>query len=326
MRTVRVIGLGGRTQRDDWHALLDGRVVVARHGESAHALVPSDISIATTFDAVLFTDGIENVVDHIAAELKVLAEDADVAFLVPGPGSVGDRVVERLSSMVPVEIYAGQMPAAQQGVGQAQIVDALALAEAEAQRPFDGGLVPLDGSVCTIICNWYGSPTLRLAQRRLMRTYASEDVYVQDAYGSLSRLALSDDSREESSFSDLIQVVARLRRPDGCPWDREQTHGSMLADLREEVDEVEAAIKAEDWDNLSEELGDVLLHVAMQAQMAAEAGQFTIDDVVAGIASKLVRRHPHVFGDVPVANAADVLTIWEAVKATEKRARQHEDA
>ena len=103
-------------------------------------------------------------------------------------------------------------------------------------------------------------------------------------------------SAEKYSFGDLVEIIAALRAPGGCPWDIKQTHQSLKECLVEESGEVIDAIDNDDDENLCEELGDVLLQVVMHAQIAAERGSFTIDDVVQGVSEKMIRRHPHVFG------------------------------
>jgi tetrapyrrole methylase family protein/MazG family protein len=117
---------------------------------------------------------------------------------------------------------------------------------------------------------------------------------------------------------DLVRVMHRLRGPDGCPWDREQTHESLARHLLEEAHEALEAIDAGDLDRLKDELGDVLLQVVFHAEMGRQSGTFDIDDVAEAIVSKLVRRHPHVFGDVRVDSAAQVLVNWEHIKEEEK--------
>ena len=115
----------------------------------------------------------------------------------------------------------------------------------------------------------------------------------------------------------VFDVVRRLRAPDGCPWDREQTHLSLRPYLLEETYELLEAIDSGDDEKLREELGDVLLQVAMHAEIAAEAGRFDAVAVSEGVAAKMVKRHPHVFGDVEVADAEEVLRNWERGKAAE---------
>ena len=119
----------------------------------------------------------------------------------------------------------------------------------------------------------------------------------------------------------LKEIVARLRAPDGCPWDREQTHASLRGALLEETYELVEAIDLADDTNLREELGDLLLHVVMHAQMASERGAFEFDAVATEICEKLIRRHPHVFGDVSAADSDEVLRQWEQIKRAEKRER-----
>jgi MazG family protein len=132
-------------------------------------------------------------------------------------------------------------------------------------------------------------------------------------------------TRQGERLLDLVRVMARLRGPGGCPWDREQTHASLARHLLEETHETLDAIDAGDGDRLREELGDVLLQVVFHAQMAADDGAWDVDDVAQGIVEKLIRRHPHVFGDVEVAGADEVLVNWERIKADEKGEKPLED-
>ncbi len=117
-------------------------------------------------------------------------------------------------------------------------------------------------------------------------------------------------------------IVARLRAPDGCPWDREQTHASLKPHLLEECYEVLEAIDANDDRHLQEELGDLLLQVVLHSQIASEAGRFDLAAVADGIAEKLVRRHPHVFGETRLPDSAAVLQQWDALKREEKEERR----
>ena len=121
-----------------------------------------------------------------------------------------------------------------------------------------------------------------------------------------------------SAIQSLLWVVERLRAPDGCPWDRRQTHRSLQRYLPEEAYEAAAAIDENDPAHLAEELGDVLLQIALHARIATETGEFLFADVVAGITRKMIHRHPHVFGDVSVDGVDDVLRNWEELKAAER--------
>ena len=122
---------------------------------------------------------------------------------------------------------------------------------------------------------------------------------------------------QDDPFRELCQIVARLRAPGGCPWDREQTHESILPQLIEEAYEVVGAVRANDTANFREELGDLLLHVVMHAEIAREAGTFDIDSILREISQKLIRRHPHVFGESDAKDTGAVLRQWEAIKREE---------
>ncbi len=127
------------------------------------------------------------------------------------------------------------------------------------------------------------------------------------------------------SFQRLCDIVAKLRAPGGCPWDREQTHESILPQMIEEAYELAEAVRASDTAHFREELGDVLLHVVMQAELAREAGRFNIDDVLRQISEKLVRRHPHVFGTSDARDSSAVVKQWEVIKRAEKSGQHYLD-
>lgn len=122
----------------------------------------------------------------------------------------------------------------------------------------------------------------------------------------------------QSPIDRLLEIMRKLRAPDGCPWDREQTIDSLKSSLIEETYEVVDAMESGDRSELKEELGDLLLQVVFQSQICAEEGAFTFDDVVSGVADKLVRRHPHVFGSVQADTPDEVIRNWEKIKKTEK--------
>jgi tetrapyrrole methylase family protein/MazG family protein len=130
---------------------------------------------------------------------------------------------------------------------------------------------------------------------------------------------------QASAFESLQDIVAHLRAPEGCPWDREQTHQSLRTNLLEETYEVLEAIEADDAKAMREELGDLLLQVVLQSQIALEAGEFTLAEVIAELRAKLIRRHPHVFGDVKVNSVGQVLENWEKLKAIEREGAAQPD-
>jgi len=131
------------------------------------------------------------------------------------------------------------------------------------------------------------------------------------------------DQSTGDRFRKLCEIVAKLRAPGGCPWDREQTHESLLPALIEEAYEVAEAADAKNDAHFREELGDLLLLVVMHAEIAQESGRFNIDNVLQEISDKLVRRHPHVFGTSDARDSGAVLKQWEAIKREEKKADSH---
>lgn len=126
-------------------------------------------------------------------------------------------------------------------------------------------------------------------------------------------------TQDPSQFSTLVDIIARLRGPDGCPWDKKQNHKSLRDSLLEECYEVLEALDDGDSQRLSVELGDLLMQVVFHAQIAGEAGEFELADVIKSITTKLIRRHPHVFGSVNVRDAGEVLVNWEELKKDERQ-------
>jgi ATP diphosphatase len=133
-------------------------------------------------------------------------------------------------------------------------------------------------------------------------------------------MASTPSEEAAQHLQEAVEIMARLRGPDGCPWDREQTFDSIKRHTLEETYEVFDAIERRAWPDLKDELGDLLLQVLFYAQMASEAGYFTLQDVASNLNAKLIRRHPHIFGDVVASDSADVLRNWEQIKQSEKKA------
>jgi MazG family protein len=128
-----------------------------------------------------------------------------------------------------------------------------------------------------------------------------------------------------TAFDQLCEIVAKLRAPGGCPWDREQTHESLLPALIEEAYEIAGALRSRDDANFREELGDLLLLIVMHAEIAREGGRFNIDNVLADVTEKLIRRHPHVFGKNEARDSGAVLKQWESIKRAEKAGKYYLD-
>lgn len=124
------------------------------------------------------------------------------------------------------------------------------------------------------------------------------------------------------SYPELLDIISELRSDHGCPWDKAQTHESLISCLRDECEEVVQAIEQKDDENLCEELGDVLLQVLLHAQIAKEEGRFCMNDVVNTLAEKMIRRHPHVFGDEEFGSPEQNKKRWEEIKRAEKEAKE----
>jgi tetrapyrrole methylase family protein / MazG family protein len=228
-----------------------------------------------------------------------------------------------------------------------QVVDGLDLNVRMHDDPFAGGSLPISPLRPALISQVYDQRIASGVKLALMRLYPDDHpITVLQAAGNVAMeqvatvpLAELDHGRvimpdhlttlyvpkveglERSRTADGLQrIIARLRAPGGCPWDREQTHASIRPNMIEEAYEAVDAIDADDPDALREELGDLLLQVALHAQIAEEAGEFTLEDVYETVNAKLIRRHPHVFGEEKAADAKAVLGIWQEAKRKEKRA------
>ncbi|MFQ5942947.1 MAG: nucleoside triphosphate pyrophosphohydrolase [Anaerolineales bacterium] len=192
---------------------------------------------------------------------------------------------------------------------------------------------PINPDLGVLVLDFESDELTQQAYSLLRRLYPPDHqlVVVLDLDGATQTLSLDDlaieakalalyvpPTNELSSFESLQGTVAHLRAPEGCPWDQEQTHQSLRKHLLEEAYEALEALDDANLDGLQEELGDLLLQILMHVQIAQEEGNFKMSDVVAGIQSKLIRRHPHVFGDVEVTDVDEVLTNWEHFKSEEK--------
>jgi tetrapyrrole methylase family protein/MazG family protein len=267
---------------------------------------------------------------------RVMDGGDETVFAVPGNPVMGEEAVRELSESTEIEI----LPAP-------SFVDAVL---ADAGIPVSGALQIWnahdpdshwpDPRATQIVYQVDSRDAASLAKLRLLKFFPPEhEIAIVAAAGTsgsrVTRLGLAQLDHVEFDpftslvcpavslqrpygFYGLVDIVDRLLGPGGCPWDREQTHESLKKHLVEETYEALEAIDSGDPEKLCEELGDVLLQAVMHAQMDAIEGVYDIDDVVAGISEKLVRRHPHVFGEVSVANAEEVLSNWDAIKQEEQ--------
>lgn len=298
-------------------------------------------------DAVDFAD----VYRHIAEQIVAMAEQGeDVTYAVPGHPLVGEAssalILQRAKEKgIPVRVIAGvsfvesvlaklaihlDNPAEADLLQGWQICDALELAQAH--HP------PLNPDRPALIAQMYSRLIASDVKLTLMNQYPPRHpVFIvretesaprrvplheldhSDAFDHLTSVCVPPVS-SASGFEALQELVAHLRAPEGCPWDREQTHESLRHTLLEETYEVLHAIDTGDMRTLREELGDLLLNVVMQVQIATEGEVFRMTDVIADVIAKLIRRHPHVFGEARAHNAEQVLAQWHALKQRERAA------
>ncbi len=312
------------------------------------------------FDQVQASSGtLPGASDAIAGRLADLARRPQgVVYGVPGSPALGDRsvplVLEMLGSEVPVTMVAGlgyveevlhTAGIADPGwidVLDATEIDLLSRADALGKVDEVSARVPWRAPLPTVplIVTSVGTADIAASVGRwLARFYPeSHPVLVVPGTGSqdthsvtLGRLATVvgeclfipalSEADNVRTFSGLMNLTRTLRAPGGCPWDREQTHASLKPHLLDEAYEVVDALDSGDPAELCEELGDLLFQVAIHSQVADEMGEFTIEDVIGGIVTKLIGRHPHVFGDLQLESAQDVLHAWEALKQKQKPKR-----
>lgn len=345
---IVIVGLGpGRADditRRVWHALETAQTVILR--TERHPCVrelPQNGRIIACDDLYERHAAFSDVYDAIAARVMEYGRQGDVVYAVPGDPMVGESTPARILAAaqaegITVEILSGVSfiePSLAlvgvDGIDGVQLHDALVLGAMHHPQ--------LNPDYPVLISQVYSATVASDLKLTLMNQYPDEfAVTLIHGAGSpnarIECLALYEIDRsthinhltslylpalgEMSSFERFQDIIAHLRAPDGCPWDKEQTHESLRRFIVEETYEVLDAIDREDWDGLAEELGDVLLQIVLHAQIATEDGEFMMSDILRAVNQKMIRRHPHVFGDVAAANAAQVVTNWEAIKQQEK--------
>lgn len=353
--SITIVGLGPGSAAQitvgALEALKSGRPVLLRTGihPTVAALRQMGIVFQTCDDLYQRANSFEEVYQQVAE--RVLSYD-DVVYAVPGHPMVGEKSVQLIRERAPerVEVVAGPsfldtllVTLNLDPVDGLELLDALQL-----DQRFPSGDLP------AVIMQLHSRAVASDAKLALMERYPDDHpaillraagvpgeerkvaiaLYELDHFDwvdylttlylpPLKRAAVGDaDPRRwvpaRWPLDPLVEVMSRLRAPDGCPWDREQTHQTLRRYLLEEAYEAVEAVDEGDPEHLCEELGDVLLQVVFHAQVAREDGLFDMHDVIQGITEKLVRRHPHVFGDVVVQNAAEVSRNWEQIKQGEK--------
>ena len=291
-------------------------LVVARSMRLIPAAFRDELEIIRDYDSLFDGETAFGLSGRIADDIVSLATEVgahEVVYLLGATGAIGDATVRSLAARAAVLTSGGSLPATG---GSLVVVDALALAEARAAAPFDAGLVALDPSMTTVITNWYGDAVTAAASQYLQRRLGLASLPAPNDDGCIV-IPADDSPAKSTSVASLRQIYARLRRPDGCPWDREQSELSTLDYITEEIDELREALEDGDWSHAADELGDILGNILMIAQIAAERDRFGLEDTVALLSDKLVRRHPHVFGGERAESPEEVLEIWNRVKQQE---------
>ncbi len=352
---ITLLGLGpgdpAHLTRQAWETLENAREVWLRTAQHpAVAGFPPGLTIHS-FDSIYEDeDDFAVVYARIVAEVLRLAERPEgVIYAVPGHPLVAEstgpeirrqaaargltvKVIEGLSFLEPTftALAADPLP-------HTAIVDALDLLAAH-HPPFPPSHPALIAQVhsnfvaselkLTLMALYPDEHPIRLVHAAGTPAEQVEDLPLhaidQSAHTGLLTSLYLPALGENTAFEDFQELIAHLRAPEGCPWDREQTHQTLRPNLLEEAYETLAALDADDPVALREELGDLLLQIVLHAQIAAEYGEFTMSDVLLGIHTKLVRRHPHVFGDAVIEDAGKVIQNWEKLKEQERQANGEE--
>jgi tetrapyrrole methylase family protein/MazG family protein len=348
MTQITIVGLGPGTPeqltREAWAVLTQAREIWLR--TVRHPVVPylPEGLVMHSFDSLYEeADTFEAVYDAIVKRvLQLGSREQGVVYAVPGHPLVGESTVSRIlqavcQANVKVRIVSGLSfveptltALSLDALNGLQIMDALDVVTSHYPA--------LNPDLPVLLAQVYSRSVASEVKLALMNLYSDEHLTaLVDAAGTPAESIVwgplyEIDHREvtpltslyivpcsaTNSFEGFLETMARLRAPDGCPWDREQTHESLRSSLLEETYEVLAAIDAGDVDALREELGDLLLQVVFHAQIATEEDEFRVSDIIAGIDAKLKHRHPHVWGDVQVNGARDVTVNWEIIKRQER--------
>ena len=355
MTTITIVGLGpgdpGLLTKAAWELLHAAEELYVRTEQHPTlAALPSELAIHS-FDAIYSgADDFASVYQQIAAEIiRLGSRPQGVIYAVPGDPAVGEattwlirelaaarglavRVLSGVSFVEPACLALGIDPLARDGL---QVVDAMVVAAGHAP--------PFDTSRPALLAQCYSRALASDVKLILLPSYGEQHlVTVLAAAGTAQQhmrtLPLFELDRgvdfdhlttlyvppagPYAAYSRLQEIVAHLRAPEGCPWDREQTLQTLRKDLLEELYELLEALDREDDAQIGEELGDATLVLAMLAQIAAEEERFRWPQVMEQVCQKLIRRHPHVFGDVAVSSVEEVLANWAAIKEAEGKEKK----
>ena len=347
---ITLMGLGpgdiGSLTREAWDWILSIDTLYVR--TLAHPVIsalPNGLKLIG-FDEILENkaeqgEAVSAIVESV---LAMGLQPGGVTYAVPGHPLVGEatceailrrarqenvpcRVIDGLSFLEPTFHALGMDP-----FTSLSLVDGLALAKLHVPdfSPANPALITQISSAAiagrvrqTLLASYPAGHPVRLVHaagtdQQVIEDMALEKIDQSSYLGVLSSLFVPPLS-PTASFESFMEVIARLRAPDGCPWDRAQTHLTLRPFLIEEAYEALDALDQENMQDLAEELGDLLLQIGLHAQIGVEEGEFTINQVIEGISNKLIRRHPHVFASVDVEDVSGVIQNWEAIKADERR-------
>lgn len=349
--TITILGLGpGEPQkltREAWAVLAEASMVIMWASDDISiAALPGSAEYHFLADDLDYGGSPGVMLNAIAdAVVAVARESGDVVYAVPGdPHTLNSEANHLIKAAklahIPVKIVSGMsllepvlQAAGLEGAGGYQIHDALSLLDNYFPpfRPDAPVIVMMArsgqvvGRIKLLLLNQY-QPEQEVmlvhhagTDRQVVERLPLNSVDSSSAISHGTAIVIPPSHLPYSSFESLQDVMARLRSPEGCPWDREQTHESLRPYLLEEAYEVLDAIDQGDIQELREELGDLLLQVVFHTQVAVEAGEFQMAEVISYINTKLIRRHPHVWGDISVNGAEDVTRNWEAIKKQERQ-------
>lgn len=354
MGTITVVGLGpgdpGLITLEVWESIKEAQTLLLRTQKHPTALwLQSRGILFSSYDAAYEEkESFEDVYQAIVGDLVQRAQKGEnIVYAVPGSPLVAERTVTLLRERtrgagIEMHILAGmsflEVLYVRLGIDP---IEGMTVADSA-----DIASLPASLSTGLVVTQVYNRQVASDLKLTLMETHPDDyKVKILQNLGlpneQIKEIALYELDRQSgidhltsvfvpakqsvhlakaADLMPLADVMARLRSPDGCVWDREQTHVSLRKNLIEEAYEVIEAIDLDDADLLCEELGDLLLQVVFHARMAEEEGQFSLQDVINGITEKLIRRHPHVFGSVTVKNSGEVIANWEEIKRREKAA------
>ena len=346
---ITLLGLGpgdpGALTREAWDWLLVINTLYLRTNQ--HPVIkdlPGELRLVSFDDVYEQSDDFASVYDAIIEKVLLLGQkQGGVTYAVPGHPFVAEETCPEIfrrakQAGIPVRVIDGLsfLEPTFSALGLDPFPD---LVLADAMRLSMRQTPEIPPSSPTLIAQIYSRNIASDVKLTLMNAYPDDhpvrlvhgagtnSEFVEDLplfeidrsphLGLLSSLFVPPISRN-ASFESFQEIIARLRAPDGCPWDREQTHDSLRPFLLEEAYETLDALDRNDMVDLEEELGDLLLQIVLHAQIATENGEFNIHHVLEGIGNKLVRRHPHVFKEIEVEDVAGVIQNWEAIKAEER--------